>query len=64
MLILSLEGLMQNQSLETILVCIVVLCFPHNKIAVIHLYDECERSNAPSVCHKILSIMLQHAQAC
>ena len=28
MLILSLRDLVQNQSLETIQVCIVVLCFP------------------------------------
>ena len=59
MLILSLQGLLQNLSLETILVCIVVLCFPHNITAGIHLYDECKKSNAPSVCHKILSISLK-----
>ena len=56
MFILSLQDLLQNQSLNTIQVCIVVLCFSHNIIAGIHLYDECARSNAPSVCHKILSI--------
>ena len=42
MLILSLQGLLQNQSLETILVCIVVLIFPHDIIACIHMCDECE----------------------
>ena len=30
----------------------------------IHMCDECKRSNAPSVCHKIVSILLWHAQAC
>ena len=33
MSILSLQGLLQNQNPETILVCIVVLCLTHNKIA-------------------------------
>ena len=46
MLILSLQSLLQSQSLETVLICIVVLCFPHNNFACIHLYDECTRSIA------------------
>ena len=46
------------------LICIVVLCFQHNNIAWIHLCDECTISNAPSVCHKIWSVLLKHAQAC
>ena len=49
MLILSLQSLLQNPNLETKLVCIVVLYFPHNNIAGYHLYDECKRSNASSV---------------
>ena len=52
-LILSLRDLLQNQSLETIQACIAVLCFPQNNVACIHLYDGCERSNAPSVCHML-----------
>ena len=64
MLTSSLRGLLQNQSLETILVCIVVLCFPHNNIACIHMCDECQRSNAPNVCHMLLSISLPHEQVC
>ena len=64
MLTWSFQGLLQNQSLETILICIVVLCFPHNNIACFHLYDECKRSNAPSVCHKILSSLWPHEQVC
>ena len=31
--ILSLQGLPQSQSLETILICIVVLCYQHDNIA-------------------------------
>ena len=58
MLTSSLQGLLQNQSLETNLICIVTQCFPHNHIACIHMCDECRRSNAPSVCHKILSIFV------
>ena len=53
MLILSLPGLLQYQSLETIQVCNVVLCFPHYKINCIHMCDECKRSNAANVCHKL-----------
>ena len=30
---LKLPGLLQNQNLEIILFCIVVLCYPHNNIA-------------------------------
>ena len=45
MLTWNLTGLLQNQSLETILICIVV-CFPRNNIAWIHMCDECKRSNA------------------
>ena len=40
-------------------------CFPHNHIACIDMCDdECTRSNALSVCHKILSILWPHEQAC
>ena len=35
----SSQGLLQNQSLETILICNVVLCFPHNNIDCIHMCD-------------------------
>ena len=54
----------QNQSPETILVCIVVLYFPHEKIAWIHMRDECMRSNVLSVCHKHWSIWWSHEQVC
>ena len=53
----SLQRLLQNQSPETILVCTVVLCFPHNNIACIHMCDEFKKSNVPRVCHKILSTL-------
>ena len=49
MLILSLQGLPQNQNLERILICIVVLCFPRSNIVWIHVCDECTRSNALNV---------------
>ena len=64
MLTLSLQSLLQNQNLEVILICIVVLCFPHNNIACIHMCDECKRSNAPNVCLKMLSILWPHEQVC
>ena len=53
MLILNLPDV------ETILICIVVLCFPHNNIVCIHVYDECKRSKALNVCVKILSILYE-----
>ena len=59
----SLQGLLQNQSLETILICSVVLCFPENNIACIHMCDECKRSNVPNVCHMLLSIYFVTARA-
>ena len=58
---LSLQGLLQNRSLEIILICIVVLHFPHDNIVWIH---SCERSNALSVCHKLLTISWPHDQVC
>ena len=64
MLILSHQSLLQNQNLEIILFCTVVLCFPHSNIAGTHLCDECTRSNASSVCHKLSSIWLEHEQIC
>ena len=51
------KGLLRNQSLETILVCIVVLCFTHVNIFWIHMCDECKRSNAQHVCHTLWSIL-------
>ena len=62
MLTSNLQGLLQNQSLETILICNVVLCFPHNNIACIHICDGCKRSNVPNVCHMLLSTSLPHEQ--
>ena len=42
MLTSSLQVPPANQSLETILICNVVLCLPLNNFACIHLCDECE----------------------
>ena len=60
----SPQGLLQNQSLQIILVCIAVLRSPHNNIACIHMCDEYKISNAPNVCHKLLSISFPHEQVC
>ena len=65
MLISNLQGLRQNQNLETILTYIVVLCFPHNTtVWILHMCAECKRSNALNVCHKLQSIALLHEQVC
>ena len=54
----------KNQSLETIQVCFLVLCFPHNNVASVHLYDECKRSNEIIVCDKLWSILWSIVQVC
>ena len=64
MLTLSLQNLLQNQSPETILICIVVQCFPHDNIVDSHSLDECRKSHEPSVCYNLLSILWSHAQVC
>ena len=38
--------------------------FPTNNFAGVHLYDECTRSKAPIVCHKISSTLWPHEQVC
>ena len=48
-----ISNLPRSQSRETIVICIVALYFPHNNIVGIHLCDECKRSNASHVCHKL-----------
>ena len=52
----SLLSHRQNPNLETILICNVVLCFPYNNIACIHMCDECKKSNALNVCRMPESI--------
>ena len=64
MLTSSLPSLHQNQSLETILICNVALCFPHKNIACIHMCDECKISFDSGVCRKHLSISSTHEQVC
>ena len=64
MLILSLPGLLQNRSLETILVCIVVLFFPHDNITRNHMCDGCKKSNEIIVCHKLWSIFDRSCKIC
>ena len=44
-LILGPPSLQQNRSPETVPICTVVLCFPHEFFAGIHLCGECLRSN-------------------
>ena len=54
MLILNLKGLLQNQSLETIQVCIVVLCFPHDNTGCFHMCDECKRTKRAKLLSQAL----------
>ena len=62
--ILSPQDLPQNRSLETVPTCIVLQCSSHDNIVCIHMYDECRRSNEPSVCHKLWSILQSIVQVC
>ena len=57
MLIWNPRGLVQNQNLETILINIVVLYFPHDNIVCTHMYNECKKSFDSGVCHKLWSIL-------
>ena len=54
--ILIPQDLPQNQSLETVPICIALQYFPHNTIVCIHMCDECKKSNDSGVCHKLWSI--------
>ena len=54
--ILNPQNLPQNRSLETVRVCIVLQCYRRNNTVCIHMYDECNRSNDPGVCHRLWSI--------
>ena len=58
MLTSSLQGLLPNQSLETIPVYIVLLCYQHNNIVCIRKYDECMKSIDSGVCHRLWSIFV------
>ena len=62
--ILNPQDLLQNQSLETIPICIVLQCFPHDNIVCVHLYDECKRSNDKIVGHMFWSILWLIVQIC
>ena len=59
---LNLPGLWHNQNPETVLICIVVLCFPQSNIVWIHLCDECKKSNVLTACRMISSISWWHEQ--
>ena len=51
--ILNLQDLLQNQSLETVPVCIVLQYYPHDNIVCIHMYDEYMKSIDSGVCHRL-----------
>ena len=53
MFIMSLQSLLQNENLENKPNRHCCAVFPHNKIAQIHMYDECKRSNDSVVCHRL-----------
>ena len=53
--ILNPQDLPQNQSLETIPICIVWQYYPHGDIVCIHLCDECMKLIDSSVCHRLWS---------
>ena len=64
MLILSLQGLQQSLSLEIDPIDNVELSYPHDNVACGHLCDEYRKSNEPSVCHKLLTILRLLQQVC
>ena len=62
--ILNLQDLPQSQNLETIPVCIVLQCFPHDNMVCVHMYDEYTKSIDSGVCHKSWSILWLIVQVC
>ena len=52
------------QVLKTILICNVVLCFPHDNIACIHMCNERKGSKVRNVCHMLWFISSLHEQVC
>ena len=64
MLFLNLQSLEQNLSLDINPICTVVLYYPRDSIVDSYLCDECKKSNEPSVCHKLLSILWLFWQVC
>ena len=55
--ILNPQDLLQNRSLETVPVCIVLQYYPHSNTVCSHMYDECMKSIDSSVCHRLWSIL-------
>ena len=55
--ILNLQDLPQSQNLETVPICIVFQCYPHDNIVCIHLCDEYMKSIDSGVCHRPWSIL-------
>ena len=64
MWILNPQDLLQNRSLETVPICIVWQCFPHDNIVCSDMYDECKRSNEIIVCDRLWSILWLQLQVC
>ena len=56
-LISSLQSRQRSLGLGTIPLDNAEPCFPHGNIVCDHMRDQCKRSNAPSVCHKLWSIV-------
>ena len=61
---LNPQDLLQNRSLQTVPICIVLHCSPHDNTVCNHMYDECKRSNEKTVCHKLWSILWSIVQVC
>ena len=58
MLTLSPQGRLQHQNLEINTIDNAEPCFPHDNIVGDHLCVECRKSKEPSVCHKLVSILM------
>ena len=59
---LSLLDHRQNLSLGTILIDNAAPCSQHDNVVCDHSCDECKRSNEPSACHRLESILRQLVQ--
>ena len=62
--ILNPQDLLQSRSLETVPICTVCQCFPHDNIVCLHLCDEYLKSIDSGVCHRLWSILWWILQVC
>ena len=62
--LLNPQDILQNRSLETVPICFVLQCFPHDNIVCKYMYDECKRSNEIIVVTRFGPFLWSIVQVC